>query len=50
MRSLRLRENSVTLGWTIEIDEERQRERERKKGLRKENRMNLIKTKPCRRR
>jgi hypothetical protein len=29
MRSLRLRENSVTLGWTVEIDEERERERER---------------------
>jgi hypothetical protein len=27
MRRLRLRENSVTLGWTIEIDEERERER-----------------------
>jgi hypothetical protein len=47
MRSLRLRENSVTLGWTIEIDEERERER----GLRKENKMNLIKKKKtCRRR
>ncbi len=29
MRSLRLRENSVTLGWTVEIDEEREREGER---------------------
>ncbi len=29
MRRMRLRENSVTLGWTVEIDEERERERER---------------------
>ena len=27
MRRMRLRENSVTVGWTVEIDEERERER-----------------------
>ena len=37
---MRLRENSITLDWTVEIDDERERERE--KGLRKENKLNLL--------